>query len=213
VSSVKVALGAGLTLLGIAVVLALLQSPMSVAGTNNVAGQNEEGIASTTHSATYCQGNEALPHGSSAIRVWLDAAAGPRVDLVAYAGGRPITSGERGSDWIGGSVTIPVKPLPRTVSGVTVCVSFHVHDETVIAQGNPTSAKVAAHDGRQALSGRIWIEYLRPGKRKWASLVPEVMRRMGFGRAAPGTWVVYLVLLLVAALSALACKLVLEELR
>jgi hypothetical protein len=209
---VRIVLVAGLTLVAIAIVLTLLQAPMSVAGTNKMPGKQEEPIASTEGSATYCQAGETLPHGSSALRIWLDAASGPRVSVVVSSGGHPITSGERGSDWIGGSVTIPVKPLSRTVSGVTVCVSFRLQDETVIAQGNAAPAAIAAHDGRKALGGRIWIEYLRPGTRSWASLAPEVMRHMGFGRAAAGTWIVYLALLLLAAVAALASRLVLREL-
>src|SRR5271155_2464955 len=119
--SVKVALAAGLTLLTLAIGLTLLGSPVSVARTNRPPGKPEEVIASTTRGASYCEPDEVLPRGTSAIRVWLVAEAGPRVSVVVYSGGRPITSGERGSHWIGGSVTVPVRPLAHTVSHATVC--------------------------------------------------------------------------------------------
>jgi hypothetical protein len=211
-SSVKIALGAGFTLIAVAILLTLSQSPMSVAATNKLAGHTEEGIASTTTSATYCQGRETLPRGSSAIRIWLDAATGPRVSVAVYSAAHKITSGTRGSDWIGGSVTIPVRPLARNVSPVTVCVSFQLRDETIIVQGNPTPANIAARDGQRALGGRIWIEYLRAGSHSWASLIPQIIRHMGFGRATSGTWIVYVALLLLAGVAGAASNLLLKEL-
>jgi hypothetical protein len=208
---VKLALLGGLGALSIALVVTLLGSPMSVARTNRVPG-NETTIWSTTHSATYCQGQEVLPGGVSAIRVWLDAAAGPSVDIAVSARGHTIASGSRSSIWIGGSVTVPVKPLPRTVHDVTVCASFHLRDETIAVQGSSTPRAHAAHDGRQALDGRMGIEYLRPDTRSWLSQAGEVARRMGLGREPAGTWVVMLALALLGAALALASRLLVREL-
>jgi hypothetical protein len=205
------ALVLGLTLLGVAIGLTLSRSPMTVAASNKTPGSAEE-LASTDESSTFCQARETLPRGTSAIRIWLSADAGPAMTVVVYSHRRAITRGKRGSDWIG-TPTIPVKPLPRTVSGVTVCTSFALRDERVIVEGNPTSLAVAAQDGQQALQGRIWIEYLRPGTRSWASLASEVVRHMSLGRAVAGTWIVYLALLLLLLVAALASHLVVRELR
>jgi hypothetical protein len=211
--TVKIALGAGLLLLAGAIVVALSRAPASVAGANKAPGGGEALIASTTAGATYCQAREVLPHGTSAIRVWLDAAAGPRVLVSLYSAGRLIGSGTRGSGWTGGSVTVPVKPLTRTFAGVTVCVSFHAHDETIVVQGAYTPPQDEAHDGGRPLPGRISIEYLRPGPRSWLSLVPDVIRHMSLGRAWAGTWIVYLMLALVASIVAIVCGLALTGLR
>ncbi|MGO9760188.1 MAG: hypothetical protein ACLP1Q_02865 [Solirubrobacteraceae bacterium] len=210
---VRIALIGGLLAVAVALGLVLTHSPASVAATNRVQGAQNEPIASTSHGASYCQAHEVLPKGSSAIRIWLDAAAGPRVSVVVSSDGHPITGGVRGSNWIGGSVTVPLTPLSHAVSGVTVCASFQLRDETIIAQGRATSPAIAAHEGRRALRGRIWIEYLRPGTRSWASLAPEVMRNMGLGRATSGTWIVYLALLLLVAVIGVSSNLVIEELR
>lgn len=196
--SVKVALAAGLTLLALAIGLTLLGSPMSVARTNRPAGQPEEPVASTKQSNRYCQADEVLPGGTSALRIWLEAAAGPRVSVAVYARGRLITGGQRGSDWIGGSVTVPVRPLAHAASPATVCVSFALHDETVVVQGSTGPV-------------RMWIEYLRPGTRSWLSLAGEVVRHMGFGRAAAGTWIVFLALALLLAAAGLASRLLVRE--
>jgi hypothetical protein len=208
---VKIALGAGFTLLAVALFLTLLGSPLSVASTNKVRGA-EAPLAETTHGASYCQSGEVLPSGTSAIRVWIDAAAGPRVRVVVSQHGRTVASGTRGSNWIGSSVTVPLAPLARTVAGTTVCVSFPLHDEAVIAQGRASAPAVAAREGSKPLAGRIWIDYLRPGTRSWLSIAGEVARRMGLGRAGAGTWVALAALALMACALALASRLALKEL-
>jgi len=202
----------GLAGVACAIGLTLAHAPTTVARTNRPPGQPEQEIASSRESSRYCQADETLPRGTSALRVWLDAAYGPRVTVEVSAHGRRIASGQRGSGWIGGAVTVPVTPLARTISEASVCVSFDARDETVIAQGNPTPAASATRDGTEALAGRLWIEYLRPGSRSWASLAASTAQRMGFGRAAPGIWVVFAALALMAAVLALAFRLVLSEL-
>jgi hypothetical protein len=210
---VTIALVAGLAGLAIAIGVALAQSPMSVAATNRRAGAVEAPLTSTDRGATYCQSGEALPRGTSAIRLWLDATTGPRVRVVASAAGGVLSSGERGSGWTGGSVTVAVAPLPRTVRGVTVCASFQLHDETLVVQGAAASTASATRASGTPLAGRMWIEYLRPGARSWASQLGAVVDRMGLGRAAAGSWIVFLALALFAAAATLASRLVVRELR
>lgn len=207
----KIALVAGLALLGVAIGLTLSRSPMTVAASNKSASNVEE-LASVSQSSSFCQAGETLPRGTSAIRPWLSAAAGPRIRVVVYSHGRAITGGRRGSNWIG-TPTVPVKPLARTFAGVTVCMSFALRNERVIVEGNATHPAAAAQEAGQPLPGRIWIEYLRPGGRSWAALAPDVIRHIGFGRAFSGTWIAYLALALALAVAALASSLVVKELR
>jgi hypothetical protein len=209
---VTVALVGGLTLRAITIGLILAHAPMTVAGSDRPAGQPEEPIAASHEYNSYCQGGETLPSGTSALRVWLDTIYGPHVEVAVSSHGRRITSGERRSGWVGGSVTIPVKPLRRTVSGVTVCVSFRVRDEAVTVQGNATPVASATREDGQPLPGRMWIEYLHPGERSWASLLASTARRMGLGRAAAGIWVAFLAIGLAATVIVLAARLVVKEL-
>ena len=176
---VRIALVAGLTLLAIAIGVVLARSPMSVARTNGTP-KEEERIAYTTHGTTYCQAGELLPAGTSAIRLWMLAYDGPRMHVAVYAGGRAITSGQRGSGWTSREVTVPLRPLSRAVSGATVCATFPLHDESLTVFGEATAHTIAAREGARALPGRMWIEYLRPGTRSWASLVPSILSHMGF---------------------------------
>jgi hypothetical protein len=64
----------------------------------------------------------------------------------------------------------------------------------------------------QRLPGRIDIEYLGSGQGSWWSRLLPVARHMGLGRAFSGTWIVLLVAAMVAAVGALAGRLVLREL-
>lgn len=134
------------------------------------------------------------------------------MSVLVTSDGRMIASGQRGAGWTGGSVTVPVRPLSQTVSGVVVCASFRLRDETIVVQGNTAPAASSAYDGGEAIGGRMWIEYLKPGELSWASLIPTVVRHMGFGRAAAGSWVVFLALALVACIAILTARLVSREL-
>ncbi len=211
--SVRIALAAGLALVAIAIGLTLLGAPMSLARTNKLPSQQEEPILTLRHGAVLCQAQEALPRGSTAIRVWLAASYGPHVSLLVRSGRRTITSGERASGWTGGTVTVPVKPLAHTVSGTEVCASFRLRDEILWAQGYKTPAAVAAREGRRGIGGRMWIDYLRPGTIPWAALIPSIVRRIGFGRAAAGSWVVFVALGLLVAAATLVANTLLRELR
>jgi hypothetical protein len=208
---VTVALAAGLALLAVAIGLTLLHSPRSVAASNG-SPLEENRIALATRGATYCQAHELLPARTSAIRLSLLAFAGPSVHVVVLAGGHQITSGVQGSGWTSRVVTVPLRALPHAVPDVTVCVSFSLHDEHVFVFGEPTSAAMAAHDGNRALLGRMWIEYLRPGTRSWASLAPTIVDHMALGRAVSGIGIVFLALALLVAIAVLTSGLALREL-
>ncbi|HSZ13737.1 MAG TPA: hypothetical protein VK790_06855 [Solirubrobacteraceae bacterium] len=212
--TVRVALAAGLTLLALAIGLTLLRAPMVVARKNGIPLKEERiGEIGKGGAYSYCQAGELLPKGTSAIRLALGANTGPSVTVRVDAAGRALTSGTGSSGWTGRVVTVPLKPLPRAVPGTTICASFRLKYERMIVFGAATRPAIAAHDGADALSGRIWIEYLRPGSSSWASLVPSVARRMGLGRSPAGTWNALVALELLAAVVIAASALLLVELR
>lgn len=159
-----------------------------------------------------CQGGESLPRGTSAIRLALEAAIGPSVEVEAFAGERPLTGGVRGSGWTGASVTVPVSPLGEAASNVTVCFAL-VHTRVPVSLlGMLTGRHGAARLGGQPLRGRVAVEYLRAGHASWLSLALPVARRMGLGRAVAGTWIALLVLALMLVLAVTVCRLVVREL-
>lgn len=196
-----IALAAGLALTALALALTLSGSPDAVAPTTVPAHPVEihPKLAVTQHGASICQQDETLPRATTAIRFSLKALIGPKITVKALAGGKTVTSGERGPGWTAGVVTVPVTRVNRTVTHAKVCLAFALSDETVDMEGESASgARAAVAEGGQALPGRMHVEYLRPGNRSWWSLALSMARHIGLGRAWAGTWIALLVLVLVA---------------
>jgi len=188
----------------------LTRAPPLLARSNEANPERE--LASTPGSADVCQANEVLPAGTSALRLGLEADLGPKLIVEVLSGGRMVTDGERGAGWGAATVTVHVKPLPRTVSDATVCFSFTGEDESVTALGEHTPTNVAATSRVGALPGRVRVEYLQTGRSSWWSLASSVAQRMGLGRAWAGVWIALLVAALAAATGALALWLTVCEL-
>jgi Predicted membrane protein (DUF2142) len=201
--NVKGVLAVGLALVAAAVVLTLSGSPPRVLGTNAIA--HTMAIGSTTGGASACQPGGALPRGTSAVRLGLQAGAGPSVTVSVQSGERVLTRGARGSGWTGGDVTVPVEAVRGATRDVRVCYTLgpirgHV---TIFGQqvGSP-----------KAPTGRMAIEYLTAGNKSWWSSALSVARRIGLGRAPSGTWIAVLVALLMTIVATLASYLCLREL-
>jgi hypothetical protein len=211
--SAQIALAASLTLLLIAVGLTLLHSPSSVAATNKLTNQPQQTLATSRASTSYCQSDETLPQGTSAIRMSLSASIGPHLSVRVSSDGHTVTGGQQGSGWTGWVVTVPVKPIARAVSGTTVCVTFRARNETVVLLGRSSHVATGLSAGGRGLPGRMAIEYLRPGDRSWGSLASTIARNIGFGRAASGSWIVFFAIALMVGVAALTSRFVLLELR
>jgi hypothetical protein len=211
VTRATVALIAGLALVAIAIGVTLSGRPVVVARTNSTLANGS--LAETTSAASACQAGETLPADISAIRLTLRSEIGPRVSLRALSGTRVLTSGAVGNGWTGGSVTVPVRPLPRTSPHVRVCFAVDASRESVGIVGSPTNSAVAARSHGKALPGRIKIEYLREGPSSWWSMAPQVARRLGLGHAPSGTWLVLPLIALMGAVVAGGSWLAVRELR
>ena len=206
----KVLVGTGLLAGVAAIALTLSGSPIAVARVNTT---EDTVVEVVRQRLSACQANEALPRGTSAIRLRTFAFLGPRVTVQVLAHGRVIARGERESGWTGGVVTVPVNRLATARTGVETCFTlFPNGDETIELVGEPTTGPLAARSQEGPLPGRIRVEYLRPGSSSWWSLAPEVARRMGLGHAPAGTWSVLLVIALMGSLVALCSRLILREL-
>jgi hypothetical protein len=205
----KVALLMSLALLVGVCALTLTRSPPRVV---RATPTEQEEVASTATGAAACQSNEVLPGNVSAIRLGLDATFGSRLRVKVYSGSRVITEGSRAADWTGGTVTVPVKPVGRTVSPVKLCVDIGPNSEIVRIIGFDTPARDAAVSPRgQPLSGRMGVEYLAAGSGSWWSRVLAVARHIGIGHFVNGTWVALLIAGLMAAVGVLALRVVWKE--
>jgi hypothetical protein len=206
---IRIALAAGLAVTAAALVVTLSHSPLTVArGDSSTAG----GLVSTTQPARACQAEEALPQGTSAIRLALLAALGPKVTVRVLSGSRVLTQGSRPAGWSSGSVAVPVSPVAHAAAPVKVCFAFGSMNGLVTLRGWPTRRAVAATSSEGPLPGRMGIEYLRPSHRSWWSSAAAVIRRLGLGHAAGGAWNALLVAALAIALLALSSWLLVTEL-
>jgi hypothetical protein len=209
VVSVRAALALGLTLVAIAVVLVLSGSPVRVLGTSSALMRTR--VAFLQGRAGACQGGEVLPHGTSAVRLALEAVVGPSVTVTALSGESVLTHGVRGSGWTGADVTVPLQRVRHTSADATVCLVLGQSRESIAMIGQFGGAPATTSAG-VPLSGRMRIEYLAGGGPSWWSQALSVARRLGLGRAPGGTWVALLPALLVAIVAALASYLSIREL-
>jgi hypothetical protein len=207
---IKVTLAVGLALIAVAFVVTLTHAPLTVVG-SGVA--TEHTLVSTTKPAAACQARETLPRGTTALRVSLTAALGPRVAVKVLSGSRVIARGATPAGWSDASVTVPVRPLPHTVAPVKVCFAMTQMNGKVAMRGTPTASALAARSTEGPLPGRMGIEYLRPDASSWWSQATAVAHRLGLGRTASGTWNALLVMALAASFITLSSWLVVKELR
>jgi hypothetical protein len=207
---IKIVLAIGLSLIAVAALLTLLHSPSTVAATNGV--QPSVRLVAASEDWGACQSGEALPAGTSAIRLALLATTGPRVSVEVFAGGRVITRGGRGSAWYGSTVTVPVRTLRRAVGHATVCFQLRMLSGEVDAYGARSDPTVAATSHGRPLPGRVRIVYLRKSRQSWLALAGTVIEHMGLGRATSGAWIVLPIAALAAAAIALGAWILVREL-
>jgi hypothetical protein len=223
---VKVALAVGLALLAAVVAVTLTRSPPRVLRVGVPTGDaGDAGLAGGPGRVAVCQPDETLPAGTSGIRLATWAFYGAKIHVRVYSGSRVLTEGSRGPDWTSDSVTVPVKPLQRSVSGVELCFGIGPTTQPVTLLGiHTTTGQAASARGRSeptlaaatstnaVLKGRVGVEYLGAGHGSWWSRVSSVAKRMGLGRAYSGAWIALLVAALMAAAGVLAIGLTLREL-
>jgi hypothetical protein len=200
--SVSVALAVGLALLAIALGVTLSRSPLVVAGTNSIPPATA--IATARDATDFCQEGEALPAGTTAMRLSVSAPIGPSLAVTALSGGRVVTRGQRGPGWVGTGIVVPVQRVPRAISGVKVCVSLG----PALGRIGLLGARVAQLSGSEG-TAKMRIEYLRPGPSSWWSLASATARHVGLGRSPGGTWIAAIPIALMSAAAILASWLIL----
>jgi hypothetical protein len=205
---IRITLAAGLAIIAVALVVTLSRSPLTAVRGNS---STAHVLGGTRQPAHMCQAGEALPQGTAGIRLALFSVLGPNVTVQVLSGARVLTQGSHPAGWSSGTVTVPVRPLARAVAPVRVCFALSSMNGEVTFQGWRTGRAVAATSREGPLTGRIGIEYLRPGHPWWGSVIATI-RRMGLGHAIAGFWNALLAAVLAVAVIGLSCGLVLREL-
>jgi hypothetical protein len=209
-TAVKAALGIGLTLVAVALVVVLSGSPVRVEGPHQ--GGVQTVIGQLRGEGRACQAGRGPPAGASAIRFDLEAVIGPSVAVTVEADGRVLTSGTRSSGWTGADVTVPIRALQAEATHATICLSLGPSREVLTLLGSPGGGATATQTAEGPVSGRLGIEYLAAGDRSWWSQVAQIAHHIGLGRSPSGTWIAFVLLALMATAAALACWLALRQL-
>jgi hypothetical protein len=204
--SVTVALAAGWVLTAIAVGVVLSGSPLIVAGSNSVVAYYN--VAHAKGSSGTCEVGGTVPPGTTAIRISADSQIGPRVTVKVLSGQVVATSGQRAAGWgFAETVTVPVERVRRPIHAADICLAFGPALERLRINGTLARAKTSAGAGGTV---RLRFEYLRPGEESWWSLASSIARRMGFGHAPAGAWVVFVLVAIMITLAILASHLILS---
>ncbi len=192
-----VTVAAALLLGFVALALLLSKSPATVTG----ASSSSYAPLAIVKRLSVCQAGESLPRGTSALRLGVNAFAGPRTTVAVLSHGAVVDRGERGSGWTGGTVTIPIGRLANALNDATLCYRvFNEAHETLYLNGEQAPIVAAAHGASGALPGRLHVEYLTSDGPSWWSLVSEVSWRMGIGHGPSGEWNVVLAVVLMSGL-------------
>jgi hypothetical protein len=183
----------------------LLQTPEREIASNSVVVAGE--LGPMRRGTEICQGGEQLPASTQALRLSVAAYLGPAVSLTVLHDGVIVARGHHGAEWVSGSLTFHLKPAIGTETDATICLTRDRRDLALGLLGGAAPAASAATANRVPLAGRMRIEYLTHGDRSWLALAHTVARRLGLGHSPSGTWIVLLLLAMMATACALAAKL------
>lgn len=179
---VRVVLAVGLLAIAIAGTAILLRREHRRAGTNLTA---DAGFAIPLGPGQQlCEPGELLPGDTGALK--LDASTnglpGPRLSASLSGPSGPVSSGYLKAGWRSGTVSILVSRVPNTVSGATVCLSNLGSRQVAFGGSVPDSGFFIQLAGKP-LSGRLRIEYMRPGRESWLELLPTLAHRFSLAKA------------------------------
>ena len=189
----------------------LLQRPDRVIASNYVTVEGELGAVQP--GTEVCQAGEQFPASTEAVRLSIAAYLGPAVSLTVTHEGVVIARGHHAAEWVSGSLTFPLSRAIGARTEATICLTRDRRDLALGLLGGVAPAVVAARSNGAPLAGRLRVEYLAHGQRSWLSLAHTVARRLGLGHSPSGTWIVLLILAMMAAAGVLAAKLLTDARR
>jgi hypothetical protein len=210
---VRIVLAVALTLVGVAVVVALSQRAPRLAGTSFVLEQGFP-VGLPPHKAL-CQPGTFLADDGAAAELLVDAGARRPALTVTFADpdGTVVARGRLGPGR-GGQRAVTI-PFEHVVDGnhpaTTACVRSSGPRPLGLAGDIASRAAGARLDGR-ALGAVVGFRYLRAGRESWWSLTPTVAQRFGLGKTGLfGTWTLPLLAVVLAGLWLVTVRLLVRE--
>ena len=213
--SVAVTLAGALAVLVVALVLALSDRDVHLAGTNNVF--NRFPVAEVGPREELCEQFETVPAGAAVVQFSVQAPPGSEGGPLAVQvlrDGHAVSVGRRPGGWGGSSVDVPIDTVQRTISNGRVCVTNRGH-RPVTLLGYGIEPKRLGFRLRGELPGeQVRLTYLRAEPESWWGVAGVVGHRLGVGRGELfGGWMVFAWLVGVFAMGAVAVMLVLRSAR
>ena len=202
-------MAAGIAVITAVIIAVVLHAPQPAISSNYVNVSQELGLF--RQHKTVCQANERLPASTVALRISLISHVGPAVAVTVSHEGQIVASGRHGAGWVSASLTLPLHPQVTTPRETKICLTRGPGGLPVEISGDTAPRALAATVDGKPLEGRMRVEYLGRGQKSWLSLAKRVARRMGLGRSPSGTWVVLVLLAMMAAAVALGGWLLIQE--
>jgi hypothetical protein len=190
--------------IGAAALAILVQSAPRRAGTNMTSD-----LGYVLHLAprqTLCEPGEIIPAGTGALRLRgkPQGGRGPALSSTVTGPAGQVTNGSRGGGWQPGLVSIPLRRVVQDTVTATVCLTDIGPVGASFGGSVPDGSFIVDIDGHP-LAGRLRIDYMRPGRESWLSLLPELQRRVAIGKGdLVRHWAFYGFLVLMLAAVALA---------
>jgi hypothetical protein len=190
----------GLLAIAIAGVVVLSRSAPRRSGTNLISDFGF--VIPLAPGQQLCEPAELVPGDTGGLRLAVDSGAfpGPRLQASINAPQGPVSSGELKPGWRSGTILVPLDRIPRTLPSATVCLRNAGSREVRFGGSTPASGFVI-EDAGKPLSGRLRIEYMRPGSESWFALLPTLVHRFSLAKSdivRHWAWIAVIVLMLLA---------------
>jgi hypothetical protein len=211
--AVAAALAGAAVVLIAALVVALSDRDVHLAGTNNVFDRFP--VADLGPGDELCEQGETVPADSAAVRLSVGEQAGAQrgpLRIKVVEEGRTVSQGSRAGGWEGDSVDVPIGTVRRTLSDAQVCVANRGRS-TLTLRGYAIDQSRLGFTLRGGQSDQqIRLSYLRAKPESWWSVAGVVGHRFGQGRGELFSgWLVVAWLVGLIAMAAVVARLVLRE--
>jgi hypothetical protein len=208
----RIVVAAGLIAIVIAAIAILADRSQRRSGTNETADVGY--VIPVQAGEQLCEPGELLPADTAGLRLNARSAGGAGGAVLASASdanGRTIATGSLRAGWHTGSVTIPLRRVAQTLPGAMVCL-VNRGTRPIAFGGSVPDANFYVVLGGKPLSGRMRIEYMRPGRESWFALIPTLAHRLSLAKADfVRHWAVFAAIAAMFAAIALALRTVLDE--
>jgi hypothetical protein len=180
-SPARVVLALGLLAIAIAAIGILAQRAERRSGTNLTADVGY--VLSLPAGGQLCEPGELLPGDTGALRLRASAGAlpGPPVAVTVSDARGQLSAGALRAGWRTGVVTIPLTTVRHTVASATICLVNRGSRAIALGGSVPDADFYVVLDGKP-VNGRMRLEYMRPGRESWLSLLPTLAHRFSLAK-------------------------------